>query len=920
MSLLTKAYNSENAPSVATIMVSIGTALLFSVGVFLIMNAQFGKQANQLESAQNSITKLAENRNGEFDTITVEEEATLNGTLTVAGETTLEGDTNIEGDTTLGGDLEVSGKGDIRTLLAVDGDTTFGETIAVLGKTELKGDLDVTGAATLQAAISVTGDTSLGEGVTVAGQASFGGDFDVAGGLQLKSGLTVGGDSSFDATGGTFTLQGVAAFGGDFSVAGTSVLQQSLSVTGAESTTSFDGTGSTSNGTTTSTILLGTGPSLQVAGATTLQGDMNVNGTTLLGSTLSVIAANATETPTSSFDATGSTTNGSTSSTILLGSGPSFQVTGATTLQGDLSVAGTALFQTLQQTALTNCTVSATVECQPFIEFDGTGTNAGNTILLGTGASFAVTGAAQLQGSLDVSGTASFGSLIQTSIPQLQCNTTVDIYCTPEIEIDATGFAGISLVVTGAGAFQGDFKVVGTASFGTTLTQTAIANCTTIVDINCTPDIVIDATGFTGTSLAVAGAVGLQGDFTVDGTASFGSTLNVTGGMTIDGSLDVNTTVVGMTTVLGIVSADAGYQVSTFTGIGIYDDGAPGGPEDCTGAYLRGMNVHGGIVTSGACSGVGDSRTETGCGGGNDFHLRITAIDAGIVTAVECARDDGDIYGQFGTPDPNAGTFYDLAEKFVSTQTLEAGDVVRIDPSNPEQVLKSISTNDSSAIGVVSTAPGYTLGSGGSGYPIALAGRVPVKVTNEGGAIAPGDYLTTSSTSGHAKKASVTDKTIGQALAGFDGAAGTVMMFVNVSRGAVDPNSTLQSAAPSSQLTSASFTSLNVSGPSILNDLQVIGTATIENLQVIGSTTVVKLIVNGHIVGNNDTRGTITIPAGATTAHIDFATPYDGEPAIVASPVGQSVLYSVASTTTGFDITTPNTASTDIKFNYLVQQ
>jgi hypothetical protein len=37
--------------------------------------------------------------------------------------------------------------------------------------------------------------------------------------------------------------------------------------------------------------------------------------------------------------------------------------------------------------------------------------------------------------------------------------------------------------------------------------------------------------------------------------------------------------------------------------------------------------------------------------------------------------------------------------------------------------------------------------------PLAIAGIVPVKVTDEGGPIAPGDALTSSSTPGHAMKA-----------------------------------------------------------------------------------------------------------------------------------------------------------------------
>src|SRR3989344_1926793 len=52
---------------------------------------------------------------------------------------------------------------------------------------------------------------------------------------------------------------------------------------------------------------------------------------------------------------------------------------------------------------------------------------------------------------------------------------------------------------------------------------------------------------------------------------------------------------------------------------------------------------------------------------------------------------------------------------------------------------------------------------------VALAGRVPVRVSTEGGAIQPGDRLTSSSLPGIAMKATTTGMTIGVALEAFDG-------------------------------------------------------------------------------------------------------------------------------------------------------
>ena len=96
---------------------------------------------------------------------------------------------------------------------------------------------------------------------------------------------------------------------------------------------------------------------------------------------------------------------------------------------------------------------------------------------------------------------------------------------------------------------------------------------------------------------------------------------------------------------------------------------------------------------------------------------------------------------------------------------------------------------DAVIAGVISTAPGVTLGANlkpkmkAAQRPLALAGRVPVKVNLEGGPIVPGDLLTLSDVPGMARKATGSDvQTIGIALSPFDGGrdgkAGIVTVLV----------------------------------------------------------------------------------------------------------------------------------------------
>ena len=108
------------------------------------------------------------------------------------------------------------------------------------------------------------------------------------------------------------------------------------------------------------------------------------------------------------------------------------------------------------------------------------------------------------------------------------------------------------------------------------------------------------------------------------------------------------------------------------------------------------------------------------------------------------------------------GRFGDFAEVFFSHDPLVAGDVVSLDP-DADLIAPASEANCSRVIGVVSTQPGMVLKSqigredipsdGSAGFPVALSGCVPCKVTDEGGPIRRGDLLTAASRPGYAMRA-----------------------------------------------------------------------------------------------------------------------------------------------------------------------
>jgi hypothetical protein len=130
-----------------------------------------------------------------------------------------------------------------------------------------------------------------------------------------------------------------------------------------------------------------------------------------------------------------------------------------------------------------------------------------------------------------------------------------------------------------------------------------------------------------------------------------------------------------------------------------------------------------------------------------------------------------------------AGTVYattitaaDLAEHMPTRDdSLRPGDVVAIasNAADGQAVFaKATRANQENVAGVISTSPGVALGAETASFrPVALAGRVPVNVTLEGGPISVGDYLVPAPTPGEAMRAKdeFAAGIIGVALSSYDG-------------------------------------------------------------------------------------------------------------------------------------------------------
>ncbi|GAC1603610.1 MAG: hypothetical protein NVS3B29_08400 [Candidatus Saccharimonadales bacterium] len=364
--------------------------------------------------------------------------------------------------------------------------------------------------------------------------------------------------------------------------------------------------------------------------------------------------------------------------------------------------------------------------------------------------------------------------------------------------------------------------------------------------------------------------------------------------------------------------------------------------------------------------------------------MRILAAGNVCIATASCTKTLG-VSGTIAASGTiTASTTPDLAETIAAAADVEAADVVMADPHNTERVVKASGAYTGAAVGVISDGTSSFMinaygGNNGelTGKPLVLAGRVPVKITDEGGPVIPGDYLTTSSTPGYAMKATHAGPTIGKALGYSSGAQGTVLALVNVSY--ADPASemvnlqtttmTLQQKvdALTAQVSSGSFGALNITGSATVNSLAVAGQVTAGSLSVAGAADVASLTVsgnaivggditvNGHLVtggpvptvvagtaacanptvsiAGTDTAGTVAITAGANAcaasgilAAVTFSKAFAGSPRIILTPTGPDapkLQYGVGSTSsTGFELESQTAAhpGRTYTYNYFVIQ
>ncbi len=315
----------------------------------------------------------------------------------------------------------------------------------------------------------------------------------------------------------------------------------------------------------------------------------------------------------------------------------------------------------------------------------------------------------------------------------------------------------------------------------------------------------------------------------------------------------------------------------------------------------------------------------------------------------------------------------DLAEFYgTSDSSIAAGDIVMLDLlknatelMHPEPingmtskawVRKATASSNQNVIGVISTNPfAEVLGEGvfsdaENPRPVALSGRVPVKVNTSNGSIQKGDLITVSSTAGVGMKATNPGFVIGKAMSSYSNAdthaVGTVVVFINLTY--YNPNtvsgsnwslsggtlSTSYNTVINGDMTAqkGTFTSLQIGGLNIDASGTIITTGDIESTNatvtailtaqqaIIEELRITKLAVELAPLTGDPTVGSEMITAGSTTVTITNSNISPNAKVFITSKTPTDKVLSITNIVDGvsFDVEITSSVSEDIEFDYWI--
>ena len=506
----------------------------------------------------------------------------------------------------------------------------------------------------------------------------------------------------------------------------------------------------------TSTILGG----LQVAGTLTNSGNLQVTGglTVTGGANFAALSTFATTTIASGTLTTaniknltlltGGTVAGLSLSNVTGTSGLSFlannqvftglnNFTALTIFQsGLISSASSSFAKGLQVAGALNA--SSTLFVKNLATFNaGFFSNATSTIL----------GGLQVAGTLTVSGAGSFSNLVTLS----------------------GGFTALT-----TSSISGPFSMTGPTTISASLLSSGL--------ITTTGGFISTASSTFVSGLQVSGPLNASSTLLVKNLASFGSNVNISGNLNASGTLFVTGNILpGLNNVSNLGARGAAWGNVFASGTLEFSGGSASG-----GLRLVASNSTTTLIS-----------LVTGAGAGAFVLDTVTTLPPTSSTLLLSVRNNTkkvfsvDASGNVrttGTITSNASgaTMGDLAEyvDISPGETVEAGDIVVVDPDRPNKFKKSSTAYTLGVAGVISDTGRFLIGASGEGRAaLGLAGLVKVKASNENGPISVGDYVVTASQPGLAMRFKPDDThataVVGVAVEPLTAETGTITIIIS---------------------------------------------------------------------------------------------------------------------------------------------
>ena len=275
-----------------------------------------------------------------------------------------------------------------------------------------------------------------------------------------------------------------------------------------------------------------------------------------------------------------------------------------------------------------------------------------------------------------------------------------------------------------------------TAGAADVITLNQTGNATVAADFNAVGSITAGTTLAVVSNAAVGGTLTSQGLLTANADIDCNGLINVSGTLTVDGSSTLGDQTSDTTTISGIATVGNGLTVNgavTTLNQGLTVSGAA----QFNNAFTMSDTLTvASTLTANGNTVLGNANSDTISFNGRS-DTSITPSANNTHTLGESSLKWSTVHATTFSGTATTANYADLAELYLSDFAYEAGTVVRV--GGEFEITATDGNHNHSVLGVISAYPAYLMNNQlENGIPVALKGRVPVKV---GGTVKKGDRL-----------------------------------------------------------------------------------------------------------------------------------------------------------------------------------